>query len=444
MRIMLIQSYLGRREKLIYPLGLAYIGSKLLGDHELLCLDLNSVESPYDNLEKNLRDFEPECVGFSLRNIDTTQSRDLFYYYQSFIRQLNIVRELYSSVPILVGGSGFSLYAERIMRDNPQIDFGIYREGENTISALTANIEKADEVPGLYYRAEGQVVFSGPSKAADLAEIPPLQWDLFPLDPYRDHHGSFGVETKRGCILNCEYCTYPFLDGPVIRKHPVKRILDELETLDKVHGIKNFTFVDSVFNIPPEHSQEICQGIIERKISLNWVGWFNEKNLNRDFMILCRDAGCVEFSFSPDGFSDRALKGLGKNIKKKDILRVFNEAIEIPGVNLSYNFVANPPGQDLLSFLQLFLFMIRSKLVLRNRLKGFCITNLRIEPNTGIYERAKKENILSEKTDLLPPTVTDLRKLFYSNPQTYYLNYLMALYVRIWSLRRWVKEKQAN
>lgn len=443
MRYLLIQSYLGRSEQPVYPLGIVFLGSVLeqQKEHEVQCLDLNVQIEPYQDLIKTINEFQPEVVGLSLRNIDTTQTRDLFYYYLSFREQVNIIKKQAPNSLLIAGGAGFSLYAERIMQDNPAIDVGIYREGEATLLELSSSLQDLSDVKGLYYRKNGILHFSGERNKMDLALLPQVHWDLVKLQPYRNHPGCIGVETKRGCCLSCDYCTYPFLDGTMIRKHSSETLIASLKDLSFNHGINNFTFVDSVFNVPRDHASEICNRIIEEQIPLHWVGWFNERHLDKTFVELCIEAGCVEFSFSPDGFSDRTLKKLKKNISTKNIHDTFQLAKSIPTMNVSYNFLANPPGQDTLSFFKLFFFLFKSKFRFKNRLKGFCITNLRIEPNTGIYQRSLKEKVIDEQTDLLPEDVKELRKLFYTNPRTGYLNPFMRIYALLWSIRAWLKQR---
>ena len=76
---------------------------------------------------------------------------------------------------------------------------------------------------------------------------------------YRDIPEAIGIETKRGCALKCVYCIYGFLNGRKYRFRSPEKIVDEIEALRKVHGIDSFTFVDSVFNVPQKHAEEICR-----------------------------------------------------------------------------------------------------------------------------------------------------------------------------------------
>ena len=127
MRILLIQSYLGRKEKPLLPLGLAYVATNLNG-HEVSIVDPNIVNSPFDSIRKKLTDFDPEVIGISLRNIDTTLYKDRFYYYKNLVSTVEYIKRIVPDALIVIGGAAFSLYAEEIMRQNPKIDYGIHLE----------------------------------------------------------------------------------------------------------------------------------------------------------------------------------------------------------------------------------------------------------------------------------------------------------------------------
>ena len=55
-----------------------------------------------------------------------------------------------------------------------------------------------------------------------------------------------------------------FLNGKEYRLRAPKRVVDDIELLLKENGIDTFTFVDSVFNIPLTHAEDICNEIIKR------------------------------------------------------------------------------------------------------------------------------------------------------------------------------------
>ncbi|HHT9137086.1 MAG TPA: hypothetical protein ACFYEK_07580, partial [Candidatus Wunengus sp. YC60] len=84
MKVLLIQAYLGRNESdgAIFPLGLCYIATALK-KHEVEMFDPNTSRKPYEELTEKIKCFQPQAACISIRNVDTTQKRDIFYYFKT-------------------------------------------------------------------------------------------------------------------------------------------------------------------------------------------------------------------------------------------------------------------------------------------------------------------------------------------------------------------------
>jgi len=233
-----------------------------------------------------------------------------------------------------------------------------------------------------------------------------------PVEKYKQFRDAIGIETKRGCSLHCIYCIYPFLNGRQYRLRDYAVVVDEIEYLLNKHNMDRFMFVDSVFNIPQKHAQDICMEIIKRKLKVKWSAWFNEKYLDREFVTLAKDAGCDNFIFSPDGFSDDVLEKLGKNLTRDDILKAYRILERENGVEINYNFFKNPPGQNISNLVSIAWFVIRAKMKLKRRVH-FEFNSLRIEPHTKLYEIALQEGIVKSSDNLLFPVNYTQRKTRY-------------------------------
>ncbi|AGW12032.1 B12-binding domain-containing radical SAM protein [Megalodesulfovibrio gigas] len=417
MRVLLVQSWLGGAEPPVYPIGLACVAAALPG-HEVRLFDPNvegPPDAPYSPLDAILQQWNPDVVGISLRNIDSTNKRVVVFYYQHFQELLEYIAQR-TKARILVGGAGFSLFAERIMHENPAIHAGIYLEGEQTTAALLQHLDAPWAVPGVYSRRDGKVCFSGPPAKMDLRDSPDVFRTVANVALYNAvTHGPepIGVESKRGCALHCIYCPYGFLNGREYRLLPPEDVVSRIETLVSMHGIDRFTFLDSVFNIPKSHAAAICEAIIRRGIRVQWSAWFSEKELDREFAELCLAAGCTTFILSPDGITDGTLQSLGKVQRRRDILNAWRMlstlARERAGFEVSYNFFKNPPGQTWAGFLHLVWFLFRAKLTLRGRVH-FEVNSLRIEPHTRLFDIAAQEGLCDASTDLLRPAYYTQRR----------------------------------
>ncbi|MBI5238702.1 MAG: cobalamin B12-binding domain-containing protein [Deltaproteobacteria bacterium] len=421
MKVLLVQSYLGGNEPLVFPIGLSCIKSAL-GGHDVRVFDTNVSPRPFDELKEMIAGLGPDAIGISLRNIDSTNKRKVVFYYDYLKKLIRSVKGS-SGAKIIVGGSGFSMFAREIMDDEPGIDFGIYLEGEAAFPELLKNLDAPEKVKFVYYRKNGKVIFTGIGRQVDFNSMDFPDRGAVGLDNYRRIPDAVGVESKRGCVFNCIYCIYGFLNGKRLRLRAPERVADEIEAMVKGSGIERFTFVDSVFNFPQDHAENICRELIRRKIKAGWSAWFNEKGLTRGFVEMVRDAGCRNIILSPDGFSDEILDRLGKNIKKEDILRSYEVLKGIGGLEVSYNFFKNPPGQSLQTFMSLAGFCFKAKMEMGRRVH-FEFNSMRIEPHTKLHDIALTEGLVSSGENLLYPK-------YYTNRETRHIEGAFNMMLRM-------------
>jgi len=419
--ILLLTSYLGDKEPLVFPIGLSCIKSSLIG-HTVKIFDVNLSKKPFEEIKEIIAIFVPDVIGISLRNIDSTNKKKVTFYYKYLKDTIDIIKSC-SNANIVLGGSGFSIFANEIMSDEPRIDFGIFLEGEVAFSELLKNIETPENVRSLYYRKNGRIIFTGSGSLPGSKQFNIMSTNGMSIERYKKHRDAIGIETKRGCSLTCIYCIYPFLNGRCYRLKDHVLVVDEIECLLNKHSIERFMFIDSVFNIPKKHAEEICREIIKRKLNVRWSAWFNEKNIDREFLALVKEAGCDNLIFSPDGFSNDVLAKLGKNITTQDILETYRILERENGFEANYNFFKNPPGQNLRNFFSMILFILRAKLKLKKRVH-FEFNSLRIEPHTKLYEIALKEGIIKKTDNLLFPK-------YYTQRKTWFIEKLFNLMLRL-------------
>ncbi|MBF0368878.1 MAG: cobalamin-dependent protein [Magnetococcales bacterium] len=401
MKVLLIQSYLGGKEPPVYPIGLASLKTAL-PDHDVTVLDLNMVPEPFDELSRVIREINPEVVGISLRNIDSTHQRTVTFYYAHLKTTLDVIKPL-TNAKIVIGGSGFSMFAEEIMAEEPRLEYGVHLEGELTFPDLLNNLETPDQVKSIYYREGETVHYTGKvERQVDMNEIVLAANSPVPFAPYQVNPEAIGVESKRGCVLDCIYCIYGFLNGKKLRMRDPAKVVDEIESLVNDHGVERFTFVDSIFNVPIRHAEAICEEIIKRGVKVKWSAWFNEKQVTRKLLDLCQQAGCDNVILSPDGFSDETLEKLGKNLSNQDILDAYDLFCETKGMTFSYNFFKNPPGQTLSGAFAMLRFLIKAKRTFGRRM-SFNLNSMRVEPHTALYDRAVEEGIVQPGENLLHP-----------------------------------------
>ena len=402
MKVLLVNSPLGRSQPNIYPLGLAYLATSIKS-HELAGFDAALSATPFQDLSNMIDTFVPDVIGISLRNIDTLTSSNIYSYFSPFVQTVKHIKEHHPNVTVVVGGAGFSLFGQEIMERVSEIDYGILLEGEKTFPELLNNLDEPQHIEGVYFRTGGKVIFKGNPEPLEFGRIPIPDREIFDVSQYR-HPFSVGVQTKRGCVFECIYCTYPYLTGRNVRVRTAESVGEELENLNKNHNIREIFFADNVFNFPLEHAEGICKEIIKRELNLKWTAYFSEKFINREFVKLALEAGCEKFVFAPDGYNDVSLKKLGKGIRRKDLERTYDLMEEL-GAKFSCGFIWNQPNtkfEDLVDLISLVFRLVRM-----NNLEGLGFTTMRILPKTRLYGIALREGYLAPENQLIEPIYFD-------------------------------------
>ena len=410
MRVLMIQtpSVEDISQERVYPIGIVLLASGLQGcGHEVSILDMNLEKDPYGALKERLLTFQPEAIGLSLRNIDPLGNKTSSLI-SPFIVTVRMIATVLPQAWLIVGGTGFSLFPERLMLDLPELDYGIVGEAEVTFPTLLRFIDNPPLLPGLCRREGLKVQVSPPATNFDMADYVPANRLLLNPALYKglnNYVPTIGIEAKRGCVLNCAYCVYPQLQGKRFRCRPTAAVVDEMETLHKDYGIESFHFTDPVLNVPRGHLEGICEEILRRKLKLRWDGFMREDQLNEKNVALFERAGCECFSFSPDGLCQESLDVLGKNLSEAQILKAASLVAQTDTVSV-YHFMVNVPGETektcekSIRFVER-LYELHSK---KKNLGTIILNNIRILPGTAIEGMARANGVIDAETDLLYPT----------------------------------------
>jgi len=417
MRVLFVQtlSVEGPSSERVYPIGVVLLAGGLQqAGHEVDVLDMNMEPDPYGAVRSRALSFCPDVVCLSLRNIDPLGNRTSSLV-PPFVVTVRMLNSLLPDAWLIAGGTGFSLFPQRLMKELPELDYGVAGEAETTLPALLSSLNAPPALPGLCIRAGDGIIIYPASGSADMDSYAMPRRDL--LDPLQytginSYVPAIGIETKRGCPFHCAYCVYPKLQGSNLRVRQPGAVVDEMEYLFSEHGIKRFHFTDPIVNFPSDHLGEICREIIRRKLRIKWDGFMREDHFSEKDAALYEKAGCECFSFSPDGLCQQSLDALDKRLTERQVLDAARMASET-GITSVYHFMVNVPGETEESYERSLAFIERLYGIHARRkgLGTIVLNNIRILPGTRIEVIAKETGVIRPDTDLLYPA--------YFNPQPF-------------------------
>lgn len=438
-----MQSYTLLDQPPLFPIGLSYVATALANnenDFEIKTFDMNVHEKPFEALADAVKSFQPDVVGISLRNIKVAKAGKHENCLELHRNTVQTIRNNANNAKIIAGGTAFSLYAETVMKDIPEIDIGFFGEGEERFPQLLKTLNDPSKIKGIYYRtSNGKVEFTGYPELLDFSKMPPPNREFFDINLYKDNPICIGIISKKGCMLNCEHCSDKYLSGSKLRQRNPKDVVDEIENLHKKHDIKYFFFTDHIFNIPPDHAKDICREIINRKLDIGWSGWFNEKEIDEELLILCRDSGCYLVDCSPDGVDNRVLKGYRKTVTEEDLNRVADLCKKVR-IRVTFSFMLNGPHDTFGTILKMLSFLIKTKIKLGKYflLHSSCMVLLRIYPHSDLQKLAVEKGVIAPNDTLIEPR-------FYNQPPLKYLADFILFSINVlWNIKQVVKKIVSN
>lgn len=317
------------------PIGAAYAAAAARrAGHEV---DLYDACFAGEHLHAELTDriaaFRPDAVGLSLRNVDDTAYPRATSAVPAYRAVADTIRRAAPATPLVLGGPAFTLFPAALL-EALGADHGIAGEAETRLPELLASLERGGAPRG--------VVLAG--APADLATLPPPPRDLLDLGRYARDGGSVNLQTKRGCVFVCGYCTYPALEGRGVRCRPPAAVVDEIEEVLRQEGIDSFFFVDSVFNVPPEHARAICAEITRRALPVRWTAYLTPAAISAELVDAMARAGCKSVDLGTDAASTATLRGFGKGFGVDEIRRA-TALLRAAGIPFCHSLLFGGPGE---------------------------------------------------------------------------------------------------
>ena len=384
------------------PIALEYLAAALeTQGFEVHLLDLCRSASVREDVRSFVQEHQPEMIGVTLRNLDD------IHYGRFMVPELNrVVRHIKecTDAPVVVGGSGFSIYPQRVL-EYCGLDLGIAGEGEWAFpmlaKALSDGSDESDmsDVPGLVYRNDGAWRRNpvGTHSLEGTKLCPRAKVDYGKYIWKNGEQGGTGIQTKRGCPMDCIYCVVPNVEGRVMRLRPVTDIADEIENLVS-KGVKRLFFADSEFNYPEEHAKAICEEIIARKLNerMRWSVYTAPKPFSVELAKLMVAAGCKLAIPTIENANEKILKIMRKDFTREDVHEMARCCREA-GLTFELCTMFGGPGETMSTVLET---LDLVKEVKANGVTLWDPPGLRIYPDTPLADIVREEGFTLKNPNL--------------------------------------------
>ena len=397
MRVLLISANTEKINMPTLPMGLGSVAEALAGaGHAVRFLDLMGMEDWQALLRKTLEEADPEVIGISIRNIDDQGSASPRFLLEPARAVVAFCRIL-TRVPIVLGGAGYSIFPQAVL-DYTGADMGIQGDGEAAAMMLLRRLESSTrptDVPGLVIRGQGHAIPPEPVRDLDRFALPgPQLFDSrFASNP--DYY--LPIQTRRGCPLNCSYCSTSTIEGRLIRKRSPSAVVETLRRWRRA-GYSRVFFVDNTFNLPTRYAQDLCQAMERAQLDIDWRAILYPGRVTPSLVRAMAQAGCRDVSLGFESGSAQILSRMHKRFSPDDILQA-NRLLADAGINRMGFLLLGGPGETRHTVLESLAFADGLKL---DALK--VTIGLRIYPYTELARIAVQEGVVEPQDSLLRPT----------------------------------------
>ena len=304
------------------PLGLGYLAAVLeQNEYKVDVIDCQAAKLSYEEFKSEIGKRQPNIVGVT----STTLT------YKSGLRIVKIAKEVFPNCLTIMGGSHVTFWDENALKECPELDVVVRKEGENTMLELLQRLEAGKsfhDVIGTTCRKDGKIV-KNPDRPyiKDLDSLPFPAHNLWPLETLRKYGNIvYPIMASRGCVFWCDFCTAVRMFGRNYRMRSPKNVVDEIEFLHETYGASQFTFYDDAFTVDQDRTAEICHEIMKRKLKIKWDCETRVDMVTKELLLKMREAGCIAIWFGVESGSQRVIDAMGKGFSLAQTMNAFQWA----------------------------------------------------------------------------------------------------------------------
>ncbi|MBI1995803.1 MAG: cobalamin B12-binding domain-containing protein, partial [Deltaproteobacteria bacterium] len=275
----------------------AFVRERKVADVD--ALDCRALELSQEEMLERIRALAPDAVFLGTRLVTDGGASPVVFNLEA----MSALKEAFPRLITILGGLGVSAIPKEIIGLAPQLDYLLIGEAEWTLVELLEELKKdapsLREIRGLAYRDNDEVQLTPPRPPMqNLSALPMPAYDLFPMSRYigfsRIEHYNEAV-TSRGCEGACSFCYEWGLIDPrrsgdffLHRTRSGKLVADEMELLNKIHGVKALNFMDDDFNSDRQKMLDLLDELEKRDLDIQWFFMGRARNLMRDADLIPR------------------------------------------------------------------------------------------------------------------------------------------------------------
>ena len=264
---------------------------------------LSQLRSQVDRTVEQLASADASIVGFSVNQSNARLSNEV-------ARRLKLRRP---SCTVVFGGLGVFIPAERRQFfSEDSVDLFVMGEGEVTLLRVAERLRAGHGLQGMTgaLSAPTDEAFI-PRPPLALTDSPWPTYNLFDVNRYPGGGSPMPMLLGRGCASRCSFCgDYPFWGK--YRSREGSSVAQELEHHIRRWRVNRFEFNDLAINSDLAALEQMCDGIIERGLEIEWTSYATLRKMPEHLLAKLRRSGCTLLRFGMESASPSVLKRMRK------------------------------------------------------------------------------------------------------------------------------------
>lgn len=331
-------------------MNLYLIGKDLKCDMELI----NLTEVHYRKGLKRILSEQYDVIGISCNFTNAAP------YCMQYAKD---IKEKYPNTIVISGGNHATLVPEDLLFN--EYDYVIYGEGEVTFREFLQRIinrESVQHLKGVCYLKEGKIIKTLPREPIeDLDTLPLNDYSNFDLESYFKRSGMryISMETSRGCIYNCAFCSTVRMWGHKYRHKSSRRIVDEFKIAKKLR--LDFIFIeDDDIALDERHLRNTCELLVKEDAIVPWGTTIGSRSI-KDYstLDLMVRSGCVKVNICIESANPRILKEYRKPYTIEDNRRICENLLR-RGLLVHNHGIIGFPDETIREILNTYFYLIKT------------------------------------------------------------------------------------
>lgn len=192
----------------------------------------------------------------------------------------------------------------------------IIGEPEWTVLDVARGTQALEDIPGLAFSRNNQLVRSPSRPLGDLKTLPIpafhlLDWSLYGYELVGDRFAI--LETTRGCPFPCNFCQRDLYGGRAYRYKTPDQVGREAAAA-LASGARTGYFIDLEFSLNRDYTLQVCEALMPLRGQWTWCCQTRADSIDPELLAAMKRAGCTLIHFGVESGSPEVLKQTGKQI----------------------------------------------------------------------------------------------------------------------------------